>query len=124
MLLYLSFCVALCESLFDVLSDRHENLLDIQVCFCTLQNSFQPHRFNKMKKIERADKHVIYIFQLTVSKNLIPYSSARACPFDVGTACRRRCSISIQANVKEEDMVKKIPFCFRPYQLYYQPRFC
>lgn len=26
-------------------------------------------------------------FALTVSKNLIPYSSARACPFEVGTAC-------------------------------------
>lgn len=25
--------------------------------------------------------------QPTVSKNLMPYSSARACPFEVGTAC-------------------------------------
>lgn len=27
--------------------------------------------------------------KLTVSKNLIPYSSASACPRDVGTACKR-----------------------------------
>jgi hypothetical protein len=35
-------------------------------------------------------------FSLTVSKNWIPYSSARACPFEVGTACKKAIELSRQ----------------------------
>ena len=82
---HLRLGISLWKSLFDIPCYRKENLLDIQVCLCTLQQIIK----NKLCIIysTRKECHRQKLsFSLTVSKNFIPYSSARACPFEVGTA--------------------------------------
>lgn len=83
--LHLRLGISLWKSLFDISCYRKENLLDIQVCLCTLQQIIE----NKLiiHQLWYKECHRLKLwFSLTVSKNFIPYSSARACPFEVGTA--------------------------------------
>ena len=55
---------------------RKENLLHIHVCLCTLQEFFHS-KYNEVTFLLN-DNVIIKQALLTVSKNLTPYSSARA----------------------------------------------
>lgn len=90
--LYLWLWISLRKPLLDVTCDGEKHLLHIQVCLGTLKdteiceskttaNSVFLFKKNCSLKVScKSGK------QHTVSKNLIPYSSASACPFAVGTA--------------------------------------
>ena len=89
--LYLWLWISLRKPLLDVTCDGEKHLLHIQVCLGTLKdteiceskttaNCFFIKKKSSLKVSCKSGK------QHTVSKNLIPYSSASACPFAVGTA--------------------------------------
>lgn len=72
------------------------------------------------------DNHKMNQYLNTVSKNLMPYSSASACPLAVGTAWKRMqlCKLEITLHFKIWRATQRsLPFCFHPYQPYFQPIF-
>ena len=88
---YLSPIIRFCKPFLNVTGYWKENLLHVQICLCTLQNTLFRYYTKIFNSITKEKIQSAANMQLTVSKNLIPYSSARAWPLEVGTAWKRDC---------------------------------